>query len=280
MARRSQVVHTDDGQQLELRFTDPVQRVYELIRPIVLFGDSATKRAAATATAERTLYRHVERFTHGGMLGLQPATGPTRTLPQHLRQLIVALKAEHPPLRVHELQTICYARTGRRPHATTVQPVLITTPLPLRAARRFLPYHHIADPAERRRAIIRLHMEGWTVTSIAEYFQVHRKTVWRTLKRWVDEGVAGLPHKSRARRPGGRTVTLTTLRLVGELQKNKGLGAWRMHSRLKRLGIRVSPATCGRLLALNRALYKLPKPKHSPPEKQAMPFASDKRHEY
>lgn len=177
MARRSQAAHTDDWQQLELHFTDPVQRVYELIRPVVLFGDSTTERAAATATAERTLYRHIERFTQWGMLGLQPASSPTHTLPQHLRQLIVALKAEHPPLRVHELQTICYARTGRRPNATTVRHVLTTTPLPFRAARRFLPYHQIAESTERRRAVIRLHMESWTVTSIAEYLQVHRKTV-------------------------------------------------------------------------------------------------------
>ncbi len=123
-------------------------------------------------------------------------------------------------------------------------------------------------------------MEGWTVTSIAEYLQIHRKTVWRTLKRWVEEGVVGMPHKSRARRPSGRRVTLTTLRLVRTLQKNDGLGVWRIHSRFKRIGIRVSPATCGRILALNRALYTLPKPKHSPSEKQAMPFASDKRHKY
>ncbi len=90
----------------------------------------------------------------------------------------------------------------------------------------------------------------------------------------------GMPHKSRARRPSGRRVTLTTLRLVRTLQKNDGLGVWRIHSRFKRIGIRVSPATCGRILALNRALYTLPKPKHSPSEKQAMPFASDKRHKY
>ncbi len=52
-ARRSHTVPTDDWQQLELRFTDPIQRVYERIRPIVLFGDSVTKRAEATATPER-----------------------------------------------------------------------------------------------------------------------------------------------------------------------------------------------------------------------------------
>ncbi len=69
--------------------------MYELIRSIVLFGDSAVERAVTTATPERTVYRHVERFTARGMLGLQPHTVATHTLPQHLRQLLVGLTAEH-----------------------------------------------------------------------------------------------------------------------------------------------------------------------------------------
>ena len=270
---------TDDWQQLELRFTDPVQRIYELIRPVVLFDDSVPARAVATATPERTLYRHLERFTTDGMLGLQPYERPTHTLPHYLRQLIVDLKAEHPPLRVHEIQTICYVRTGRRPHANTVKQVLATTPLPFRTTRRFPPYHQIADPLERRRTVVRLHAEGWTASSIAEYLHVSRKTVQRTLKRWVEKGVAGLPDKPRTHR-GGRTVTLRTVQLVRGLQQNDKLGAWRIASRLKRLGIRVSLRTCGRLLALNRQLYGLPKPDRSPLEKRAMPFAASKRHEY
>jgi AraC-like DNA-binding protein len=181
---RQQRARTDDWQQLELRFTDPVQRVYELIRPVVLFDDSVPARAVATATPERTLYRHLERFTTDGMLGLQPHERPTHTLPHYLRQLIVDLKVEHPPLRVHEIQTICYVRTGRRPHANTVKQVLATTPLPFRTARRFTPYHQIVDPLERRRTVVRLHAEGWTAMSIAEYLHVSRKTVQRTLKRW------------------------------------------------------------------------------------------------
>jgi transposase InsO family protein len=90
----------------------------------------------------------------------------------------------------------------------------------------------------------------------------------------------GLPNKSHARQPGGRKVTLTTLRLVHDLQQNEGFGAWRLRSRLKWLGIRLSAATCGRILRLHRQLDGLPKPKRSPPEKQPMPFAAQKRHEY
>jgi len=45
MPRRHRTTSTDDWQQLELRFTDPIQRVFALIRPIVLFGASAMERA-------------------------------------------------------------------------------------------------------------------------------------------------------------------------------------------------------------------------------------------
>jgi len=280
MPHRQRTAPTEDWQQLELRFTDPIQRVYELIRPIVLFGESATERSQMTTTPERTLYRHVERFATHGMVGLQGQDGPTHTLPHYLRQLIVELKAEHPPLRVHEIQTICYVRTGRRPAAKTVKRVLTTTPLPFRTTRRFPPYHQIAEPAERRRTVVRLHTDGWTVTSITEYLQVSRKTVGRTLKRWVEEGIAGLPDKPRARRSGGRTVTLKIFRVVRNLQENQRYGAYRIYTKLKRLGIRVSPRTCGRILALNRHLYGLPKPKQAPRDKRAMPFAASKRHEY
>jgi hypothetical protein len=49
---------------------------------------------------------------------------------------------------------------------------------------------------------------------------------------------------------------------------------------LKRLGIDVSPRTCGRILARNRALYGLGKPSRAPREPKPMPFAAGRRHEY
>ena len=69
-------------------------------------------------------------------------------------------------------------------------------------ARRFPPYHDFTDPIEARLAIIRLHLDGWNATSIAEYLGIGRTTVYRTLQRWVEEGVAGLPARSHARTDG------------------------------------------------------------------------------
>jgi putative transposase len=53
-----------------------------------------------------------------------------------------------------------------------------------------------------------------------------------------------------------------------------------MHAALAQMGIHLSPATCGRILALNRRLYGLDKPRGPSQEKREMPFASSRRHEY
>jgi hypothetical protein len=50
MPKRQPIVPTNEWQQLELRFTNPTQRTYELIRPVVLFGQSPRERAQETDT--------------------------------------------------------------------------------------------------------------------------------------------------------------------------------------------------------------------------------------
>jgi len=42
------------------------------------------------------------------------------------------------------------------------------------------------DPAECRLAVIRLHSEGWSITSIAEYLVTSRHTIYDTLQRWTE----------------------------------------------------------------------------------------------
>jgi putative transposase len=98
----------------------------------------------------------------------------------------------------------------------------------------------IPDPAERKLAVIRLHSEGWSITSIAEYMQTSRHTIYDTLQRWTEEGVAGLEEKSKARK-GPRKATLAVRNEIRKLQQNPLLGKWRMHTALLRMGIDVSP---------------------------------------
>lgn len=281
-ARGERIEPTHEWRQLEFRVQSAGQRTYELIRPVVLFGHSPAERAAKTGAATRTLYRQVARFEQLGMASFvpPPRVEKHRTLPAHIRQAILDVKREHPPLGVNEIRTICWARFAHRPSNATVKRVLAEEPPAPRTHRRFPPFHSIADPATRRLAIVRLHIEGWNKQSIAQYLETSRVTVHETLKRWIAEGMAGLDNKSTAPHRPATRVTLKAIATVKELQENPLLGQFRVHAALKRLGIFLSPSTSGRILALNRRLYGLPTPEWVPHDPKPMPFAAGRRHQY
>ncbi len=165
-----------------------------------------------------------------------------------------------PTFTLHEIATICYAQFGRRPSPHTIQLVLATGPKSSRTTRRYPPYEAIEDAVQARLAIIRLHFEGWSVKSIAGYLQCSRKHVYVTLERWISEQFAGLADKSsRPRQPATKT-TLRAMQEVKRLQINPELGEYRVSAALEQIGIKLSPRTCGRILALNRELYHLQMP--------------------
>lgn len=72
MAPRPRVAPTDDWQQITLLARAAGQRSHELIRPVVLFGQSPAERVAATGASVRTVYRAVARVEQLGLLGLLP----------------------------------------------------------------------------------------------------------------------------------------------------------------------------------------------------------------
>jgi transposase len=280
--RRRRVEPAEEWEQIELLCGWPEQRDYELIRPLVLFGSPASERARESdAASERTLQRRVARFDVEGMESLFGSEHTRRKrLPPAMRRIVVDLKAEYPGFNPNEIANACYVRFGRRPARKTVKRVLAEEPVPLRFVRRFPAYHEMEEPAERRRAVVALHAEGWSAEAIAGYLRVHRSTVHRVLRRWVEEGVEGLEDRPHGRPPGVRKVDLRTIEAVRRLQRNPNLGAFRVHAALAQVGIHLSPRTCGRILATNRALYGLDKPRGPAKEKREMPFAASRRHQF
>jgi transposase InsO family protein len=284
--KRRRVPPTENWQQLRLFTQSREQESYEVLRPCTLFGYSIAARARQVGVPERTLRRRLDRFDRAGMASLfdldpplKPADG--RLLPPRLRQLIIDLAAEHPPFRPHELATICHVRFGRRPSPHTVKRILAEGGRPSRVGRRYPAYEQITDPSERRLAVVRLHAEGWTITTIAEYLQTSRARIYEVLKRWIAEGVRGLDDKSHAPKNPPRKVDLKAMAAIRRLQANPELGEFRVHAALAQVGIHLSPRTCGRILALNRKLYGLPGPASvEPHEKKPMPFAAQRRHQY
>jgi len=276
---------THDWQKIQQYTLWPEQQAYELLRPVVLFNESAAERARETNSAERTLQRKAEQFEQNGMASLFPKesaapSDTSRSLPPDMRQLIVDLKAEYPAFRPHEIATVCYVRFGRRPSHHSVQRVLASGPRPSITGRRFPPYGQIADGYQRRRTVVQLHAEGWSVSTISAYMQVNRTTVYDILKRWATEGHAGLDDKSHAPHEPARKVTFEDMQAVRRLARNPDLGAYRVRAALEQIGIKLSQRTCGRLLELNRNLYGLEKPKRSPHLRKEMPFRASFRHQY
>lgn len=90
--------------------------------------------------------------------------------------------------------------------------------------RRFPLFSEMDNPRERRLTIIRLHAEGWTLTSIAGYLGMSRQTVHTTLKRWVEEQFAGLVDKSSKPHQPATKVTLRAMQEVKKMQINPELG--------------------------------------------------------
>ncbi len=88
--RQQRIEPTDDWRQLELLARAPGQHAYELIRPVVLFGQSPAERAAETGAAERTVYRAA---LAGGDLGAPVRDGvpvPAAAAPDLGRRRVAA----------------------------------------------------------------------------------------------------------------------------------------------------------------------------------------------
>ena len=284
--KRERRERTHEWEPIQQRTLWPEQQLYEAIRPLLLFGETAGEREKEIDVPRRTLARKADEFEKYGMRSLFPseeqggARETPKTLPEEIRQLIVDLHFELPSMSWREIAEVCYIRYGRRPHHKHVKRIASSGPPSSLQARRYQPWHTIPDPASRKLAVIRLHFEdGWSITSIAEYLQTSRQTIYATLQRWAEEGVAGLDAKPKTNK-GVRKTTLQIKNEIRKLQENPLIGEYRVHTALLRMGIEVSPSTCGRIMAANRKLYGLEKPPRAPRAKLEMPFKAVRRHQY
>jgi hypothetical protein len=156
--KRKRRERTHDWQEIQQYTLFPEQEVYERLRPIVLFGETAAERAKETGASPRTLHYQARLFEQEGMANLFPKErseppAPGRNLPPEMCQLIVNLKAEYPGFSLREISTICFLQFGRHLSHHTVQRVLADGPQPTVTTRRYPPYAQIADPSQRRRAL-------------------------------------------------------------------------------------------------------------------------------
>ncbi len=275
---------THDWQQIRPLLKDTAQINYEVIRPVVLWGQTPKERGAETGVSPRTIYYRANLFDQAGMASLLPPEPPPpvpkldkRSLPPDIRQEIVDLYAQY-PFRPHELATICFVKFNRKPAPATIKLILASGPKPSTTERRYPRYAEMSDGEQRRRAVMRLHVDGWNAKSIAEYLDVSRTTVHAIIRRFAEEQFAGMADKSHARKQL-RKVDISTIQEIKKLSDNPDIGAYRVSAALEQMGIKISRATCGRYLSINRKLYHLQVPR-KPRPKADMPFRAGRRHQY
>ena len=283
MPARKRLAHTEAWDAIQQMCLWPEQKVYEILRPCVLFGDPPGERAQETGKSERTLRWQADRFDAEGMVSLfhptkHQETDDHRSLPPPIRQALVDLRAEYSNFSIRELAQIIYIQFGRRPSHHTIKQVLADGPKPSIKERRFAKYADISDPFQRRFAVVKLHTEGWPASAIAAYLEVTRSTTYETLRRFRDEGFAGLEDKSKANIQPVRKVDMATKLEVKKIQENPEIGAFRIRAKLKQMGIHLSRATVGRIMAENRQLYGLGKPTKEKKEPKEHPFKATHRH--
>src|SRR5436853_410831 len=93
--KRERREHTEEWAQIKQWTLWPEQELYEQIRPLVLFHETAGERAKEIDVPQRTLSRKADEFEKSGMAALFPSgeaggeRATSKTLPQEVRQLIV-----------------------------------------------------------------------------------------------------------------------------------------------------------------------------------------------
>lgn len=103
--------------QLHLRFTDPIQFDYEVIRPVVLFAQSTNSRSQETEVPRTTVREKAKQFVIEGILGLVDqrsiaASDKKVDYPDPIAKYILYLKHLYPPIHYREIVRITRKKFG------------------------------------------------------------------------------------------------------------------------------------------------------------------------
>lgn len=276
--------------QLRLNFVDPIQRRYEVIRPLVLWGEgTALQRAQETRTHPDTVRTWARRFRQHGMPGLlagdaSPPTDrkPTLRLPDAVRQEVDRLKTLSGDLHYRELARILSRKLHRPISDKTAKRLWQRSPVVPQAPRPFQTYHTAPDRVHARLQVLALFTQGWATQSMSRFLHVSRPPVDRWLQRGEAEEGAGLQDKRHGPKAPARKVWLPLMREVSHLQHaHPDAGEFRIWSLLARPDLSVR--TVGRILALNKRLYPdIPHGRQSSPTHPAQPhpYKATRHHPY
>lgn len=279
-----------DFDQLQPRFRDPIQRRYEIIRPLVLFQDrTATQRAEETHTHPETVGTLKRRFEQQGMLGLVPdsiaivPSGRRRRVPDAVVQELQRLTSLYDGFQYRELARIIGYTLDYRMTHHTVKRLLQQLPSPSPRQLPLLDYHSYPERSQARLQVIQLHCQGWSNTSISRFLHVSRPTINEWIGRFESDNLASLEDKSRAPKTPARKAWLPIMLEIYHLQKRHpdagGFRIWSLRGKTD-----LSVRTVERIMAINRQVYDdiphVRRQQHQKTEPGLHPFKASVAHEY
>jgi len=255
--------------QLQLKFIDPIQHDYEVIRPIVLFSQPVVERSQETEIARTTVSDKAKRFVTEGMLGLvdkrsQASTQPENRYPEPIANYILYLKQLYPPIHYREIVRIVSNKFGYKTNHNKVKRFLERNPIPVQLELQFETFHNFEDAYEARWTVIRLFYEGWNKKSIANLLKLSRQHVTTLIQAFAKDGFAALEDKRT--RPANHPDNQMTLPFMEEVFQKQleypDAGRFRLHGVLEQQMGEDTPSdrTIGRAMNHNRFWRGAPNP--------------------
>ena len=279
-----------DFDQLQELFRDPIQRRYEIIRPLILFQDrTATQRAEETHTHPETVGTLKRRFEQQGMLGLFPdaveivPSGYRHRVSDAVMQELKRLKGLYDGFTYRELVRIIHYKLDYRIGDHTVKRLWHQLPGTSPPQLPLLDYHSYPERSQARLEVIQLYFQGWSKTSISRFLHVSRPTINAWIGRFERDNLASLEDKSSAPTTPVRKAWLPVMIEIYHLQKRHpdagGFRIWSLRGKTD-----LSVRTVERIMAVNRQVYDdiphVGRKRTRKTEPQLHPFKASVAHEY
>lgn len=259
----------EEFEHIRRQFIDPIQHDYEVIRPIVLFAETAAERSRQTGVERTVVGDKARRFVLEGMLGLTDRRAETagrkgHTYPDAIAGYIVYLKQLYPPIHLREIARIVQRKFGYKTNHHTLKRFLAPYNTPIQLELDLTTFSTFADAYQARWTVVRMAYEGWNKQSIAACLKLSRTHVYTILEAFARDGFAGLEdQRTRPPQHPDNQLTLPLLKEILDIQREyPRAGRFRVHGILAQQHTEPPPSerSVGRAMAINRQFHGAPGP--------------------
>ena len=259
----------EEFEHIRRQFIDPIQHDYEVIRPIVLFAETAAERSRQTGVERTVVGDKARRFVLEGMLGLtdrraEAAGRKGHSYPEAIAGYIVYLKQLYPPIHLREIARIVQRKFGYKTNHHTLKQFLEPYNTPIQLELGLTTFSTFADAYHARWTVVRMAYEGWNKKSIADCLKLSRTHVYTILEAFERDGFAGLEdQRTRPPQHPDNQLTLPLLQEILDIQHEyPRAGRFRVHGLLEPQRAEPLPSerTVGRAMAINRQFHGAPGP--------------------